>query len=329
MASIGRKNKRVFLSWSAFCTRSKNQAKHFGADLVKVDYLTGVHSIPLLLVRYLVSFAVTIVKLISKRPDVVFTENQPPFLILAVYLYSKLFGARYILDSHSGAFNNSKWSWALPLYRFISRQAFVNINTNDYHKSLVESWGGRSMIVSDVPVDHEQKYPPYDVKQPSVAIVASFAFDEPVEEIWAAARMCPDVNFYITGKSQKLSPELIADLPDNLTMVGFIPDDVYLGLLSSVQAVMVLTTRDHTMQRGAYEALSLEQPIITSNWDVLKASFGNAAVYVDNTPEDIARGVLEMTSNLEAFKQAAIMQKVKRREAFEEVKSRILGDLFA
>lgn len=327
MGTESESDKKVFLSWSSFCTRSQNQAKHFGAKLIRVVYLDSHKSIPMLMLRYLVSFIMTLVVLVRERPRVVFTENQPPFLILAVYLYSKLFGAKYILDSHSGAFNNKKWAWALPLYRFVSSRAFININTNEYHKGIVESWGGRSTIVGDVPVDHDRSYEPYGVNENSIAIVASFAFDEPVEEIWKAAEMCPDVSLYITGKATKLPEALREHVPSNVVLVGFLPDDVYLGLLSSVKAVMVLTTRDHTMQRGAYEALSLEQPIITSKWDVLKDSFGDSAVYVENEAEAIAHGVHEMLENHETFKHAAVEQRKVRREFFEKVRDQILSDL--
>jgi len=327
MGSEVKSDKKVFLSWSSSCTRSQNQAKHFGAKLIRVAYLENHKSIPMLLLRYLVSFIMTLVVLVRERPRVVFTENQPPFLILAVYLYSKLFRIKYILDSHSGAFNDKKWAWSLPLYRFVSIRAFININTNEHHKNIVETWGGRSAIVGDVPVDHERSYDPYEVNENSIAIVASFSFDEPVEEMWKAAEMCPDVNLYITGNAAKLPEALRERVPPNLVLVGFLPDDVYLGLLSSVKAVMVLTTRDHTMQRGAYEALSLEQPIITSKWDVLRDCFGASAVYVDNEAGAIVQGIREMLANHESFKHAAVEQRKIRRVRFEKVRDQILSDL--
>lgn len=134
--------KKIFLVWKPFCTRSHNQAKHFGTKDIYISYFGHRSSYPLVAARYLISFLVTLKVLHRERADVVFTLNQPPFLILAVYLYTRLFGGVHILDSHSAAFNDRKWAWVRPLYKFIASRAFSNINTNRDHKELVEAWGG-------------------------------------------------------------------------------------------------------------------------------------------------------------------------------------------
>ena len=53
--------------------------------------------------------------------------------------------------------------------------------------------------------------------------------------------------------------------PDNVRLTGFLPDSDYVGLILASDAVIALTTMDHTMQRGAYEAVYLGRPVITSN----------------------------------------------------------------
>jgi hypothetical protein len=68
---------------------------------------------------------------------------------------------------------------------------------------------------------------------------------------------------------------------------------------------MCLTTRDHTMQRGACEALSRGRPIITSDWPLLRSHFANAAAYADATPESIARAVREVRDHQAAYAIAA------------------------
>jgi glycosyltransferase involved in cell wall biosynthesis len=80
---------------------------------------------------------------------------------------------------------------------------------------------------------------------------------------------------------------------------GFLPDEEYLGLLRGVQAIMVLTTNNHTMQRGACEAVSLGKPIITSDWPVLRSYFNKGTIHVDNSYHGIKEGILEMREKRE------------------------------
>lgn len=316
--------KKVFLAWKSSCTRSHNQAKHFGAQEIYVWPFAGRKSVLTLLARYVVSFYLTLKILYRERPDVIFTLNQPPFLILAIFLYTRLFGGAYILDSHSAAFNDRKWAWFRPMYRFIAARALLNINTNTYHQKLVESWGGRSCIVSDVPIDHDRAYAPIEVEGRSVAVVLSFMFDEPVQAIWDAARLTPDVHFYVTGNYQKADPELLRNTPQNIHLLGYVSTDEYFRMLVSVKGIMVLTTRDHTMQMGAYEAMSLEQPIITSDWDILRESFGPGAVYVNNSASSISQGVLQLMGEHAKFLEAIKNQRQVRREYFERTRREVL-----
>ncbi len=315
--------KKIFLAWKPSCTRSHNQSKHFGAKDIYIYPFSEKRSYLLLFLRYGVSFFITLKTLFREKADVVFTLNQPPLLIIAVFLYTRVFGGYFILDSHSAAFNDVKWKWFLPFYRLISSRALLNINTNEQHQNLVKSWGGRSVVISDVPIDHVEQYLPIDVSEKSIAVVSSFMFDEPIEEIWKAARMLPGVIFYVTGNYKKISSSIIRNTPSNIHLTGYISVRDYFSLLVSVKAIMVLTTRDNTMQMGAYEALSLEQPIITSDWAILQKSFGEGAVYTDNSAESIAKGVRQLLLDYKAYKNSIAYQRKTRREYFEKTKVEI------
>lgn len=323
-----KKNHKVFVAWRQFCTRSHNQATHFGAKEIYIFPLKNVKkNIAVLFARYLLSSFATIWRLILEKPDIVFTINTPIPLLTVIYLYCKATGARYILDSHSGPFNDPKWEWSKPLYAFIARRAFLNINTNSHHKMIVEQWGGRSRIMSDIPIDHTEEYQRSSVGEKSIAVVSSFMYDEPMVEIWNAAAQLPDVTFYVTGDEKKADQYLLDNKPDNLEFTGFIPIADYFSLLVSVDAIMVLTTRNHTMQMGAYEALSLEQPIITSDWPILHESFGNAATYTDNSAESIAEAVTSMLENIDLYRSNVKQQKKTRREYYESTREEILAEL--
>jgi len=317
--------KKIFLCWKPFCTRTQNQAANLGAKTIYIYFLQDKRGLIALLFRYTLSFFYTLYILQREKAQIILTLNQPPFLIIAIYIHTLLFGGKYILDSHSAAFNDQKWAWARPLYRFISKRAFLNINTNRYHKSLVEKWGGKSVIISDIPIEHNMAYPLKALPNESIAVAASFMFDEPIEEIWLAAKITPEVHYYITGNYQKLKSNLKENKPHNVHLMGFLTKKEYLGLLRSVAGVMVLTTRNHTMQMGAYEALSLEQPIITSDWPILRESFGESAIYVKNNAKNIASGCRQLLADLEKYKAASKIQKSIRESYYTDAKNEILS----
>jgi glycosyltransferase involved in cell wall biosynthesis len=319
--------KKIFLAWKPYCTRSQNIASHFGAKNIYVFPFVSQGSSLKTIARYVLSAFKTLAILARERAHVIFTLNQPIPLILTIYVFTKLFGGKYILDSHSAPFNDPRLAGLLPAYRFLASRALFNINTNNFHKEVVESWGGESYIIADVPIAFGKDYPTWDVSENSIAVVASFMFDEPLETIWEAARKLPDVHFHITGDYRKAAKQLIENIPPNVRLEGFLSRDDYVGLLLSVKGVMVLTTRNFTMQMGAYEALSLEKPIITSDWEILRESFGQGAVYVKNTPESIAGGTCELLENYAKYNKAVILQRIKRKEYFRRTRNVILGEL--
>ena len=192
---------------------------------------------------------------------------------------------------------------------------------------MVREWGGKSFIISDVPIDFELHSSRISTKSKSIAVVASFMFDEPIEEIFESARINPSVNYYVTGNYKKAPKKTIEHTPENVYLQGFMKRSDYIYLLLSTDAVMALTTRDFTMQRGAYEALSLERPIITSDWDILKESFGAAAVYTDNTAQSIKECVRKLFNDHPKYLEAAQVQRKKRRREFEIVVATIKKEL--
>ncbi len=316
-------SKRIFVAWKQSCTRCSNIASHFRAQVIYISYFGHGNSIAAKIGRYFLSFFATFKVLYREQAETIFLINNPPFLMTAVYLYTRVRGGSYILDSHSGPFNDPKWRWYRRCYRRIAGRALLNINTNIEHKHLVETWGGRSEIISDVPIDHACDYPRVDVRDQSIMVICSFMFDEPIKEILEAARMMPDVQFYMTGDPKAARRGLLDEIPANIVLTGYIPQDDYFGLMKSVQGVMVLTKRDNTMQRGAYEALSVETPIITSDWEILRCSFGDGAVYVDNSPKAIQRGVEELIQYQGRYRKDIGRQRRARRERFDAVKSTI------
>jgi glycosyltransferase involved in cell wall biosynthesis len=92
--------------------------------------------------------------------------------------------------------------------------------------------------------------------------------------------------------------------------------------------VICLTTWDHTMQRGAYEAIFLGKPVITSNFQILRQVFHKGAVHVDITVEDIVRGLLQMKEHRERYEREALELRIERLNSWSDAKKQLVDLVF-
>ena len=74
-------------------------------------------------------------------------------------------------------------------------------------------------------------------------------------------------------------------------------------LISSMDVLMVLTTRNKTLLSGCYESVMVEKPLITSNFDVLKDAFNKGTVFVDNSVEQIVNAIDQVKNNYWQLKE--------------------------
>jgi glycosyltransferase involved in cell wall biosynthesis len=244
--------------------------------------------------KYAVQSFRTLWLLLRERPRVVFVMTPPVVACYPVWLYCLVTGSTMVIDAHTGAFTDPRWERLRFLHAFVSRRAATTLVTNDYLKSIVDAWGAEATIVRDVPLVFAEPEP-FPLAQGDVmTFICTFTRDEPIEIMIEAARAVPEVQFYMTGNHARLDPALAARRPGNLTFTGFLPDANYVHLLRSSQAVICLTTADHTMQRGAYEAIYLERPVIVSDYEVLRGAFPRASVFVRNDVAALAAGIREM-----------------------------------
>jgi len=320
------KQRRLFLGWVPRSRRSQVLAERLGAELHQLRRLK--HRSPIHAPFRYSLLALDTWRLLSQsRPHVVFVQNPPPVLALVVWLFSLRHPLALVIDHHTAAFGRA-WCWILPAQRFLAREARLNIVTNEHWQALVEGWGGDTMILDDMPT----QFPignPYPMEgRANVAVISTFAPDEPLEAVVTAAAELPEVHFYITGDSGRASRSLLAKTPENVTFTGFLPDDDYFGLLRGADAVVALTTRNYTNQRGACEAVWLGKALITSDWPVLRASFNLGTVHVSNTAEGIKAGVLKAVQESSMLSAEMVQLQETRREAWRTA-SRRLEDVLA
>ena len=308
-----KKNDWLVIAWAPYSRRSEMFAKELGARLYCIHYLR--FQAPLYApAKYVLQAVRTLRVLFAERPRAVHVQNPPFVCALVVYTYCLLAGAQFVLDHHSAAFARV-WNWALPIQKFLARRATTNIVTNQHWANLVQSWRAHALIMGDP----FRALPPGKTfpVQPgfTVAFISTYAPDEPLDAVLKAAAELPDVHLYVTGDAKRKPKSFFDQLPPNVTCTGFLPDDDYVGLLRAVDAIMVLTTRDHTLQLGGCEAVSVGQPLITSDWPFLREFFPKATVHVKSTAEGIRDGIVAMRQNHRQLKgEMALFRDEKREE---------------
>jgi glycosyltransferase involved in cell wall biosynthesis len=204
--------------------------------------------------------------------------------------------------------------------KYAYRHSLFSIVTNQKHRDLVASWGTRVEILGALSLDPEPAVSFNRPGGPCLVVIGSFAQDEPTREILGACRLTLQVHYFITGPVKNAPPDLIRSAPPNVTFTDFQPRPNYVGLVQAVDGAMILVKNDDTMQRGAYEAMSWEIPIITSDWPLLRESFHRGAIFVENTPEKIAQAVQELLAELEFYKrEIARLSREKRRDWNENI----------
>jgi glycosyltransferase involved in cell wall biosynthesis len=202
------------------------------------------------------------------------------------------------MDSHTGVFLEPKWRWLGSLHGFLARRASISIVTNDYLGGILESWHGRYFVFPDVPTEFPDAEVIPERPEDFVVVVNSFSYDEPLNQVIAAARELPSVSFAVTGDVRRCPPEILKNVPNNVRFTGFVSPPEYV--------------------RGAYEAMSLGVPIVTSNWPLLKETFFKGTCHTDNTSECIAAALRDILANKALFRAEIADLKRQRRKIWTE-----------
>lgn len=306
----------VGIAWAPAAPRSQRLAAALGAELHKLHVLAFQR--PLIApLKYPALALATCFLLWRRRPLVVLVQNPPIFLVLVAALYARLTGNHYLIDTHTGGLVGYKWGWSLPVHRWLSRQAQATLVTNtDLRERLLGSGARRFrvLILADPPIEWSHpgplSIPVSGARQ--VVVISTCDSDEAIEEILAAARHLPDVSFSITGDARRLPAAVRARCPQNVRFTGWLSEADYSALVCRANVVVALTTRDHTLLCGAWEALYAGQPLITSDWPVLRSAFPQGTVFTRATSQEIAAAVhlaLTQEDHLRAAMQALAADK--------------------
>ena len=274
----------IFVSWTRQNGRTADLAATLGLEAHYV-YLPSKLGLP---GRYARQLRATRQLLASTRPQSVALMLPPAPALLAFLGLGTRRPARIAFDLHTGFFLDPKWAWALqPSLRLMRRLGGTAIVTGTHLKGVCEAAGVPAVVLHDALFSDAQAGAPGNY----LLCPLSYANDEPVLEILAAARATPEVEWRLTGRAPAA---VVAAAPANVTFTGFVSELEYDALLRGSLGVVALTTRAHTMQRAGYEAFGAGVPQITSDFEELREFYGSSAVFATPHAASIVAAVHEL-----------------------------------
>jgi len=104
----------------------------------------------------------------------------------------------------------------------------------------------------------------------------------------------------------------------------FVLFDEYHNLIANADCLLALTYEDDCLQSGAYEALSVEVPMVISDSKALRDYFGESAIYTDHNPISIANNIQKAIENNINLKENENKIKKLRNEEFESQVNKLI-----
>jgi hypothetical protein len=319
--SMGKGNSRiVFLVWDRQSIRASGISKHIGASL---------HFLSTSRISHPVLYIKTLQILRKESPRIIICQSPPvtcAFIAMVYkYLFARMSKPKILIDVHTGAISKP---WSKNVSRLIMKQATVNIVINkEQQNHLIQNYHIRPVVLEDPIPDFTdillsaKNHEGYKMKQKAifnVAVISSFAFDEPLQAVFDAASELLDVYFYITGDKKNADKKLLIKKSDNVIITGFLDYNTYVDLLQTVDVIMDLTTDNKSMVGGAFEAVALEQPLITSNWIPLRRYFNKGTIYINNSSDDIRKAIMFAMTKKEELAKEMHQLKIERMKEWKE-----------
>jgi glycosyltransferase involved in cell wall biosynthesis len=298
----------VWITWERQ-RRSVELANDFGARLYVLAGSS--RDIGNRALRYAMLTVKTVKVLMVERPRIVFAQN--PSVVLAALLCALRRVGRYYLcvDRHSnfkfGESGGVRMRVFQRLSRFTVAHADLTIVTNQHLAHVVNSWGGKAMVLQD-------RIPTLDLAEKrtlgvgiQVIVISGFGSDEPVGEVLEAAGVLgAGYRVSFTGDpSGFLRAAGPAEIPSNVAFLGFLNEVDYQTTLASADVVVVLSKKEYLLPCGAYEAMALGKATVLSATETIREYFGDAAVYAEAKADSIATAVKEAVVKRKELERAA------------------------
>lgn len=307
----------VFVAWLIFQRRTESVANNFNLETKYYYYSWESRSKLHKAWSYVLKSVRTLNDLIAIKPKVIFFQLPPIPILYIVAVYCRFTGCKYIADCHNRMIygRQIRFPYAKSLLRKADALLVHNEDVEIYADRLnLEAVTLRDPLPDLRATDDIQLLEKYGLSQGAYIIVPwSFAPDEPIGELFQAARSMPGIRFVMTWFSEKLARNVRESMPENVVLTGYLDDSGFNSLFSQAGAALVLTTREGTQPSAASEAIMLSVPLVLSDLKTTRKLYGDMPVYVQNTAEGIRTGVIKVLNEREerAEKTLAFSERYK------------------
>jgi glycosyltransferase involved in cell wall biosynthesis len=250
-------------------------------------------------VRYAVLIARTLTCLLRRRPTLVVVQCPSVVLGAGVAMLKPILRFTLVADLHNEAVRPYSLSGRLygMVLAFIHSRADVCIVSNRHLIPVVQAAGGRAFVLPDKLPDLVPRTMVARDSTRMVVFVCTYAPDEPFREVIDAARLLePSVTLLVTGDYRRV--EALRP-PDNVYLAGHVSERDYVALLQMADVVVDLTSIDDCLVCGAYEAVALCKPLVTSDTAALREYFSRGTVYTRHDRRSLAAAITDALDNAE------------------------------
>lgn len=274
-------------------------------------------------------FVKSVQELRQSAPAVVWVQLPQVPVLWAALAYRALSSTpiKIVADCHNAQLRKPWSHFPLALWSLQKADAILVHNDAMLKQAETNGWPmAKVLVLEDVPAMGKDQPPTglalkhITAPKPWVVFPGSFAADEPIEEVLAAARLAPEITFIITGRPDKAKQNghNIVDLPKNVVLPGFLPVELFDDILREANVVIGLTREEGIQLSVCNEALGFGRPLVTSDTQILRELFGKAAVLVDTKMQaSIANGCREALLHADSYAQKSRLLADERLSAWK------------
>ena len=217
--------KQEYIVWASFQRRALSMQPYFNYSLKFIN--TSFRSKYLKPFEYLYKTWITFLTFLTKKPSAIWLQLPPTIVLHVVFLYRILLNRQCLIiaDCHNATFR-APWV-KVPGFRFLLEKCDLVLVHNDTVKQQVLDLNISSenlLVLEDPPaiVKGEAYSTAVDrFPRPWIICPCSFNKDEPVNEIFEAASMAPEIAFILTGNKAKAEKNHgVSTLPKNVFHKG-------------------------------------------------------------------------------------------------------------
>ncbi len=291
-----KKPNNLYIAWVPFQRRAQSLGTSFDLDVRYYHFNWAENGKVSRLFSWFGKSIATFLDLLKYKPEYVFIQLAPTPLLYITALYCSVTRCCYISDCHNTMLydaHNIHW----PFAKLLLRRSHLLLVHNEDVKEHADKFDIPSVILRDplpemaVPNNIAEVGGIRLSEETYIIVPCSMAEDEPLDELFSAIEMVPEVLFVVTWFHNRLPDDLRSRAPENLRFTGFLEEPDFNALYAKANAAVVLTTREGTQPSGASEAISLGIPLVVSDIRTTRRLYKDKPVFTNNDAASIASSV--------------------------------------